>query len=107
MNPSFILNWVDANAIASSLYLIILLPLIGAALCGILGRQLGRANVNLIASAAVAGSFVLSLIAFIVVNNGEITAANPYGDPVHFALAHDYGTWFAAGSFRVNMGLKV
>ncbi|MEN9800432.1 MAG: NADH-quinone oxidoreductase subunit [Pseudomonadota bacterium] len=104
---SSILQWVNPAGVADSLWLIIALPLLGAAINGLLGRLLGRANVNLVATAAVAGSFLLSVVTFWVINNPSITAPNPFGDATPYALGHDYGTWFSAGGFRVNFGLTV
>jgi NADH-quinone oxidoreductase subunit L len=104
---------VEPAVFAQSLWLIIALPLLGAFVCGVFGKKLGRANVHLIACAMVAGSFALSLLAFWCVNH-----APPGGTPVamenafsssaiRYALGYDYGIWFAAGDFRVNLGLMV
>ena len=60
---------VDSQSMARMLWAIIALPLAGAFVCGVFGRMLGRANTNLIACASVAGSFVLSLLAFWAVND--------------------------------------
>jgi len=112
---------VPPELLAPSLWLIIALPLMGAFICGVFGRMLGRANVHLIALSAVAGAFVLSVLAFWATSHTGPGAAegtrrllafyrNPFGieaDFVRYALAHDYGTWFAAGDFRVNFGLAV
>ena len=102
-----ILSSVNTAGLAESLWLIIALPLLGAFTCGVFGRLLGRDNVNLLATASVAGSFVLSLLVFAAVNAAGATAPNPFGEAVPYALGHDYGTWFAAGGFRVNFGLTV
>jgi NADH-quinone oxidoreductase subunit L len=93
---------------AQMLWLIIALPLGGAFICGIFGRALGRANTNLIACAAVAGSFALSLLAFWAVNDPQTVLVSPFArERLHYALGQDFGTWFAAGTFRVNFGLTV
>ncbi len=97
----------SAAAISQSLWLIIALPLLGALICGVFGRMLGRANTGLIACAAVGGSFLLCWLAFWAVNDFKTAQANPFGSPVVYALGHDYGTWFAAGDFRVQFGLQV
>src|SRR5512137_1987128 len=56
---------LDNPAAAQSyLWAIILLPLAGALVNGLLGRRIGRGNVKLIALAMVGGSFLLSLVAF-------------------------------------------
>ncbi|MFP2930161.1 NADH-quinone oxidoreductase subunit L [Pyxidicoccus sp. 3LG] len=112
---------VPPELLAPSLWLIIALPLLGAFVCGVFGRMLGRANVHLVACSAVAGAFVLSVLAFWATSHtGEGAAEgtrrllayyrNPFGieaDYVRYALAHDYGLWFLAGDFRVNFGLAV
>jgi NADH-quinone oxidoreductase subunit L len=99
---------VDAPTMAQTLWLIIAIPLLGAFICGVFGRALGRANTNLIACSAVAGSFVLSVLAFWAVNDRATTLISPFSrDPIRYALGHDFGTWFAVGSFRVNFGLAV
>ncbi len=104
---------VEPAIFAQSLWLIIALPLLGAFVCGVFGKMLGRGNVNLIACSTVAGSFALSLVAFWCVNH-----APPMGTPVamenafssgaiRYAIGYDYGVWFSAGDFRVNFGLLV
>ncbi|WNZ63344.1 NADH-quinone oxidoreductase subunit L [Myxococcus sp. MxC21-1] len=108
---------VAPDILAPSLWLIIALPLLGAFICGVFGKMMGRANVQLVACAAVAGSFVLSLLAFWATSHhnpetGRLAAIfpNPFGierDFVRYALAYDYGTWFSVGDFRVNFGLMV
>jgi len=108
---------VAPDILAPSLWLIIALPLLGAFICGVFGKMMGRANVQLVACAAVAGSFVLSLLAFWATSHydpetNRLAAIfpNPFGierDYVRYALAYDYGTWFSAGDFRVNFGLMV
>src|SRR5512137_402539 len=56
---------LDNPAAAQSyLWAIILLPLAGALVNGLLGRRIGRGNVKLIALAMVGGSFLLSVVAF-------------------------------------------
>ncbi|WP_426757176.1 NADH-quinone oxidoreductase subunit L [Myxococcus sp. Y35] len=108
---------VAPDILAPSLWLIIALPLLGAFICGVFGKMMGRANVQLVACAAVAGSFVLSVLAFWATSHYDpetnrlaAVFANPFGlpgDGVRYALAHDYGTWFSVGDFRVNFGLMV
>jgi NADH-quinone oxidoreductase subunit L len=103
---------VDPAIFAQSLWLIIALPLLGAFVCGVFGKMLGRANVHLIACATVAGSFVLSVLAFWSVSH--VSGGNPVSidnafstGTIRYAIAHDYGTWFSAGTFRVNFSLMV
>jgi len=103
---------VDPTVFAHSLWLIIALPLIGAFVCGVFGKMLGRANVHLVACAAVAGSFALSVLAFWSVSHVQggmpVSTENPFSaGVVRYAISADYGTWFSAGTFRVNYGLMV
>ncbi|HEX4804072.1 MAG TPA: hypothetical protein VFV14_11200, partial [Myxococcaceae bacterium] len=78
---------LDPHAVSQGLWLIIALPLAGALLSGLLGRVLGRANTNLIACAAVGGSFVISLLAFLAVNDRTATLQTPFSEePVRYAL---------------------
>ncbi|NBD07528.1 MULTISPECIES: NADH-quinone oxidoreductase subunit L [Corallococcus] len=105
---------IPPDVFAPSLGLIILLPLLGAFVCGVFGKWLGRANVHLVACSAIAGAFVLSVLAFWATSDAAggrvVSMANPFGlerDVIRYAIAHDYGTWFAAGDFRVNFGLLV
>ncbi|MBZ4332048.1 NADH-quinone oxidoreductase subunit L [Corallococcus interemptor] len=105
---------IPPDVLSPSLGLIILLPLLGAFVCGVFGKWLGRANVHLVACSAIAGAFVLSLLAFWATSDAAggrvVSMANPFGlerDTIRYAIAHDYGTWFAAGDFRVNFGLLV
>ncbi len=87
---------VPPSNAAHALWLIIALPLLGAFVSGVFGKVLGRANTHLVAVGAVAGSFLLSLLVFWVIN-----------DPLTgYAIGWDYGTWFKAGSFQVNFGLS-
>ncbi len=88
---------VDPSAAAESLWLIVALPLLGAFVCGVFGKVIGRSNVHLVALGAVAGSFLMSVLVFWTTN--DITSG--------YAVAADYGTWFSAGSFRVNFGMSV
>jgi NADH-quinone oxidoreductase subunit L len=104
-----LIHLVDASSLSQSLWLIIALPLLGAALNGLLGPTLGRANVNFLACAAVGTSFLLSVLCFLVLNdrNQVYAVAGAATDPAVMALGHDYGTWFASGSFSVHFGLLV
>ncbi|RKH11716.1 NADH-quinone oxidoreductase subunit L [Corallococcus praedator] len=105
---------IPPEVFAPSLGLIILLPLLGAFVCGVFGKWLGRANVHLVACSAIAGAFVLSLMAFWATSDAAggrvVSMPNAFGlerDVVRYAISYDYGTWFAAGDFRVNFGLLV
>src|ERR1700737_2366797 len=99
---------VDSTAMADSLWVIVALPLAGALVCGVFGRMLGRGNTQLIACSAVAGSFVLSLLAFWAVNDSQTVLRSPFArQPIAYALGRDFGVWFSAGEFRTNFGLVV
>jgi NADH-quinone oxidoreductase subunit L len=103
---------IAPDVLSQSLWMIIALPLLGAFVCGVFGRMMGRANVHLVACAAVAGSFVLSVLAFWATSSTEngvpVSVANTFGgSAARYALWNDLGTWFSAGDFRVNFGLMV
>ncbi len=63
------------------LWAIVFLPLAGALVNGLFGKRLGRGNVGLVAIAMVAGSFLLSLIAFSWVMRGEGVVLRFAGPP--------------------------
>jgi NADH-quinone oxidoreductase subunit L len=98
---------IDATAAGQSLWMIIALPLLGALLCGVFGKWLGRDNVNLIACASVFGSFLLSLLVFWTVADGSTAVRGLSQLSQPYAVGADFGTWFSAGSFRVGFGLLV
>jgi NADH-quinone oxidoreductase subunit L len=95
---------IDPSQAGRALWLIIALPLLGAFVSGVFGKIIGRQNTNLVAISAVGGSFLLSLLVFWTINDFRATAPNPFG-AVGYAVGADFGTWFQAGSFRVNFGL--
>ncbi|HMK71934.1 MAG TPA: NADH-quinone oxidoreductase subunit L, partial [Myxococcaceae bacterium] len=101
--------WANPKALSASLWLIIALPALGAVVCGLLGRALGRTYVNLVACATVLGSFILSVFAFqaVAADPNALVLSPASGTGVRFALAADYGTWFSAGSFVAHFGLWV
>ncbi|MBK7859158.1 MAG: NADH-quinone oxidoreductase subunit L [Archangiaceae bacterium] len=96
---------LPSDAAGSHLWMIIALPLLGAFICGVFGKTLGRANTYLVACGSVAGSFLLSLIILWCVNDYRTVAPNTYGEAFHYAVGWDYGVWFSAGNFRVDFGL--
>ncbi len=102
---------IAPDVLSHSLWMIIALPLLGAFVCGVFGRMMGRANVHLVACAAVAGSFVLAVLAFWATSDtsqGVPAVMNTFGgSSTRYALWNDLGTWFSAGDFRVNFGLLV
>ncbi len=71
----------EQAAAQSYLWLIVLLPLLGAAVNGFVGRKLGKANVALIAIGVMVGAFALSCVAF---------ASAAQGQTLHFRG----DTWF-------------
>lgn len=95
---------VDPQQAGQMLWLIILLPLIGAFVTGVFGKIIGRANTHLVAVGAVFGSFLLSLLVFWTINDYRAAATTPFGS-VNYAVGFDYGTWFSAGTFKVTFGL--
>jgi NADH-quinone oxidoreductase subunit L len=95
---------VDPAVAGRALWLIIALPLLGAFVSGVFGKILGRANVHLVALGAVGGSFLVSLLVFWTINDVHAAAPSAMG-PVPYAVGGDFGTWFQAGGFRVNLGL--
>jgi NADH-quinone oxidoreductase subunit L len=109
MTEFFNRAWANPQALSASLWLIIAFPAVGALLCGILGKALGRTYVNLVGCASVLGSFALSVFAFQAVaadpNVKVIPTAN--GIPIAFAMTGDWGTWFSAGTFTARYGLWV
>jgi NADH-quinone oxidoreductase subunit L len=78
----------------STAWLIPVLPLLGAAFHGLLGRRLGKAAVTVVALACVLAPLVLAGFALAAVQ----------GAPGH-RLDLVYGEWLAAGSLRVPFGL--
>ncbi|MDP3151080.1 MAG: NADH-quinone oxidoreductase subunit L [Archangium sp.] len=95
---------VDPTQAGHALWLIIALPLLGAFICGVFGKIIGRANTNLVAISSVLGSFLLSLLVFWTINDFHASSPTPFGG-VAYAVGADFGTWFHAGTFRVNFGL--
>src|SRR4051794_40365519 len=98
--PSFLKTAPIAPEILSqSLWMIIALPLLGAFICGVFGKMLGRANVHLVACSTVAGSFILSVLAFWATSHadasGPTSVMNTFGgSSARYALWNDMGTWF-------------
>src|SRR5688500_9239996 len=97
---------IQPDAASQSLVWIIAFPLIGALVCGVLGKSLGRANTGLIACMSVATSLVLSVLVAWVLNDHTLTTMNPFAiEPSTYSIAHDYATWFKVGDFQVHFGL--
>ena len=88
--------------LASHLFWIPLLPLIGALVLGALGPRLGRANVSLVACGSVLAAFILSLACFAAI----------FSDFSAFGLQHgaqlsSSASWFSVGTIQVGAGLTV
>jgi NADH-quinone oxidoreductase subunit L len=96
---------IPADQAGHSLWMIIALPLLGAFICGVFGRALGRQNTYLVACGSVFGSFLLSLFTLWCVNDFRTYVPSAYGDAIRYAVGWDYGTWFQAGGFTVHFGL--
>ncbi len=101
--------WANPQALSANLWLIIALPALGALVCGVFGRALGRTYVNLVACASVLASFFLSVFAFqaVAADPSVIVTPAANGLPMRFALSGDWGVWFQAGSFSARYGLWV
>jgi NADH-quinone oxidoreductase subunit L len=81
--PAILENKAMAEAY---LWAIVFLPLAGALVNGLFGKRLGRGNVAFIAIAMLAGSFLLSLMAFSWVMRGENLILR-FGGPPWFRVA--------------------
>jgi NADH-quinone oxidoreductase subunit L len=75
------------------LFGIVLLPLLGSIINGLLGKKLSKSNVATIASGSIGLSFVLSIIAFIQLQSAENRVINV-----------DYYKWVVSGMLDVPMG---
>jgi NADH-quinone oxidoreductase subunit L len=79
------------------LWLIPLLPLLGAVINGFLGKRLSKGVIGAIACGSVAISFAISVGAFV-----EMLGAT---DPL--PLVRNYFTWIQAGSFDASFGFQL
>jgi NADH-quinone oxidoreductase subunit L len=79
-----------------ALHWIILAPLLGAVVNGLLGKRLGRGNVHLIALGAVFAAFLVSCLAFFRVGWG--------GEE---RLVEQWWHWFSIGGVNVDMAFAV
>ncbi|NIR27736.1 MAG: NADH-quinone oxidoreductase subunit L, partial [Gammaproteobacteria bacterium] len=75
---------------------IVLAPLAGAVLAGLLGRQIGRAGAHWVAVIGVAVSFALSLVTF---KNIAVDGAGTYNETVY--------TWLVSDGVRFEIGFLV
>jgi NADH-quinone oxidoreductase subunit L len=79
----------------TALWLIPLLPLLGAVINGVFGKRFSRSVIGFIACATVAGSFAISLTAFLQM----------LGIPEeNLPIIQNYFTWIQAGSFQATCG---
>lgn len=74
--------------------LIPLLPLVGFLLNGIFGKNLGKSLIGLIGSGSVAASFILSVMAFLQVNDTGAFRGNGF-------------TWLHVGSFHIDFAFQI
>jgi len=94
------MGWLNAmdpsTGLPQALHWIILMPLIGAVINGLLGKRLGRANVHLIACGAVFASFAISAIALWEVSYGGSTR-----------ITELWWHWFTIGNIPVELAFSV
>lgn len=92
--------WLGAidpsNGLPQALHWIVLMPLLGAAINGLLGKRLGRANVQLVALGAVFASFVISAIALYQVSYGGTQK-----------ITQLWWHWFTLGGIPVEMAFSI
>src|SRR5687768_13436433 len=91
-----IIHPADAGGIFDYLWLIIALPALGAAVILVLGERRTHGWAHLLGTATVAGSFLLSLVAFFGLL-GRDEAERSIGQHLY--------TWFDAGSLQVDAAL--
>jgi NADH-quinone oxidoreductase subunit L len=82
----------------SALWLIPVVPLIGATINGILGKRLPKNIIGIIAAGSVALSFLISLRLFFAM------LSLPETD---LPIIHNYFTWIQAGQFQAQFGLML
>src|SRR5215831_2865491 len=80
------------------LWLIPVLPLIGAAINGIVGKRLPKAVISIIAAGTVGVSFLISLRAFLAM------LSTP---EQQLPILRDYFTWIQAGRFQAQAGFML
>jgi NADH-quinone oxidoreductase subunit L len=80
------------------LWLIPVLPLIGAAINGFAGKRLSKSLIGVIGSASVAISFLISLRLFVSMLNLP---------EQQLPILRDYFTWIQAGRFQAEFGLML
>jgi NADH-quinone oxidoreductase subunit L len=80
------------------LWLIPILPLLGAAINGMFGKRLSKTTISGIAAGTVGLSFLLSLREFIAVSTLP---------EAELPILHDYFTWIQAGRFQAQFGFML
>jgi NADH-quinone oxidoreductase subunit L len=80
----------------NSLWLIPALPLLGAAINGVLGKRLTKSVIAIIGSGTVAVSFLISLWNFTAMLSAS-----------ELPIVRDYFTWIQAGRFQAQFGLML
>jgi NADH-quinone oxidoreductase subunit L len=90
-----VLAWIDKMISMKALYLLVpLAPLAGSLVAGLFGRAIGRAWSHRVTIASVFISFVLSVVVFVDVLNG-----NTFNGAVY--------TWLTAGEIRIEIGFLI
>jgi len=82
------------------LWLIPVLPLIGAALNGVIGKRLPKNAIGAIGAGTALGSFLISLGAFLQM----LRVPDPQRD---LPVITNYFTWIQSGSFQANVGFML
>ena len=84
--------------------LIVLMPLIGAIINGLLGAKLPRWVVNTIACGAILSSFIFSLVSIkALVDNSNVIA----GETIYGRLTYTAYQWIYTGDFGVDIAFMV
>ncbi|MGD9549048.1 MAG: NADH-quinone oxidoreductase subunit L [Candidatus Krumholzibacteriia bacterium] len=89
---------MESHATEMMLRWIVLAPLLGAAVNGLLNRRLPKQAAGLLACAAVGVSFVLSILAFLRLAGMA---------PEHRLLTDTMATWMGLGNFQVDLGFAM
>ncbi|MBM4358609.1 MAG: NADH-quinone oxidoreductase subunit L [Deltaproteobacteria bacterium] len=76
----------------SLIALVLLLPLVGAFVCGVFGKRLGKQGVRTMALSAVGGSFILCLVAFAMLVGAPHDAHGAAGH-AHAATRFTWNAW--------------
>ncbi len=89
---------MEHHATETLLRWIVLVPLMGAAVNGLLNRRLPKQAAGLLACATVGLSFALSVVVFLRLAGM---------DPAHRYLSDTMATWIGFGNFRVDLGFAI